>query len=241
MSDPRRLSGLAGATLAAMAIAAFVLDFAIIATTGGPPQIYLDSLSADLVRARASAIWPIETWLYALQLVPFAIFVPGLRATLRAAGEATLADVTVLALMLFMALHTLHNLIILTVVQVIVPSYVPGGADAAATEAVARGLLGLAYAAFLPGGGVGGALLIAGLIGFASVQGRARSFPAWSGRLAAAGALLMTVAYAQYVVAPTFFLALLGYVAYLAWIVVVSVSLLRPAPRGSSVLTPASA
>ncbi len=205
-----------------MMIVAFALDFAIIATTGGPPMIYLESLSADMTRARDSAIWPIETWLYTLQIVPFAILILGVRSTLRAAKEEGIADVATLAAVLFMALHTLHNLAILTVVQVLVPAYVAGAATASAIEAVARGFLGLAYAAFLPGGGVGSALLVA----------------APSGRLAAASAVLVTVAYAQYVVPPAFFLALVGYLAYVAWTAVVSVGLLRSAPRAAAVLTP---
>ena len=218
-------------------IVAFALDFAIIATTGGPPMMYLETLSADMTRARDSAIWPIETWLYTLQIVPFAIFILGVRSTLRAAKEEGIADVATLAAVLFMALHTLHNLAILTVVQVLVPAYVADAATASAIETVARGLLGLAYAAFLPGGGVGSALLVTALIGFAVAQRRTRALAAWSGRLAAASALLVTIAYAQYIVPPAFFLALVGFLAYVAWTAVVSVGLLRSAPRGAVVLT----
>jgi hypothetical protein len=42
-------------------------------------------------------VWPIETWVYTLQIVPFAIFVAGLRAMLRSAGEETVADIAALA------------------------------------------------------------------------------------------------------------------------------------------------
>lgn len=236
MSRPSTVAGIAGVTFAAMAIVAFVLDFVIIATTGGPPQIYAASLSADLARARTSVIWPTETWLYALQIVPFMLFVPGLRTVIRGAANDALADVSIVALVGFMALHTLHNLLILTVVQVIAPSYVPGAPDAAATEALARSFLGLAYAAFLPGGGVGGMFLIAGLLAFAGAQRRTHAFPAWSGRLATAGALFMAIAYLQYLIAPAFFLALVGYAAYLAWAVLVSVGLLRSEPQDAVAL-----
>ena len=238
MSDTRRLAGVAGVVLAAMMIIAFALDFAIIATTGGPPMIYPESLSADLVRARDSAIWPIETWLYALQIIPFAVFIVGVRATLRAGREGGIADLATLAAVLFMALHTLHNLAILTVVQGLAPAYVPGAANASSIEAVSRGFLGLAYAAFLPGGGVGSALLVAALIGFAVAQRRTRALAGASSRLATASAALVAVAYAQYVVPPAFFLALVGWLAYMAWTAVVSVGLLRSAPSGAVVLTP---
>ncbi len=237
MSDIRRLAGIAGVVLAAMMIVAFVLDFVIIATTGGPPMIYLESLSADLARARDSAIWPLETWLYTLQVVPFAIFIIGVRSALRAAKEEGIADMATLAAVFFMALHTLHNLLILTVVQVLAPAYVNGTAAASSIETVARAFLGLAYAAFLPGGGIGSALLVAAVLGFAIAQRRTHALAAPSGRLAAASAVLMTVAYAQYVVPPTFFVALVGYLAYVAWTAVVSAGLLRSAPNGVAVLT----
>jgi len=50
--------------------------------------------------------------------------------------------------------------------------------------------------------------------------------------------VLVTIAHAQYVVPPAFFLALLGWLAYVAWTAVVGVGLLRFAPRGVAVLTP---
>lgn len=238
MAETRRLAGTAGLVLAAMMIVAFVLDLALIATTGGPPLIGLASLSTDLGRARDSAIWPVETWLYTLQVVPFAIFILGVRAALRGAKEEAMADVVTLAAVLFEALHTLHNLTILAVVNVLAPAYVPGTAEATATEVVARGLLGLSYATFLPGGGVGSALLVAALAGFAVAQRRTRALAPWSGRLAAAGAVLVAIAYAQYIVPPAFFIALFGYVAYMAWTVVVSLGLLRSEARLAPALTP---
>ena len=236
MSGSRRVTAIAGIALAAMLVVAFALDFAIIATTGGPPQIFLASLSADLVRARDSAVWPIEAWLYVLQVVPFAIFILGVRAALRDAKQEAVADVATLAAVLFMALHTLHNLAILTVVNVLAPAYVPGAGDAMAIESVARGFLGLAYAAFLPGGGVGGLLFIAAMGGFAIAQRRSRVFPAWSGRLATTSAVLFAIAYAQYVIAPAFFISLVGFVTYIAWTTVVSVGLWQRTESRSTVL-----
>lgn len=213
----------------------FALDFVVISTTGGPPQIFLASLSADLVRARNSSIWPIETWVYSLQAIPFVVFILGMRAALRDAGEEALADIAALAGVFFMALHTLHNLAILAVVNVLAPTYVAGAADAASTEAVARGLLGVAYAAFLPGGGIGGALLVLALASFAMAQRRSRAFPAWSGRLATFAAVLLTVAYLQYIVPAAFFIALPGYVAFILWTAAVSRGLQGSAPRRAPV------
>jgi hypothetical protein len=221
-----------------MMLVAFALDFTIIGTTGGDPMIALTKLPEDLARARASAIWPIEAWLYTLQIVPFAIFVLGVRASLRSAGQEALADVFALSGIVFMSLHTLHNLAILTTVQVLAAAYVPGSADATAIEAVARGLLGLAYAAFLPGGGVGTAFLVIALAAFAAAQRESRALPRWSGRLSAASAALLLVGYAQYVVPPTFFVALFGYVIYIAWTIVVTVGLARPFEARSAVLAP---
>jgi hypothetical protein len=221
-----------------MMIVAFVLDFTIIGTTGGDPMIALTKLPEDLARARASAIWPIEAWLYTLQIVPFAIFVLGVRASLRSAGQEALADVFALSGVVFMSLHTLHNLGIVTTVQVLAAGYVPGSAEGAAIEAVARGLLGLSYAAFVPGGGVGTAFLAMALAAFAAAQRESRALPRWSGRLATASAALLVVGYAQYVVPPAFFVALFGYVMYIAWTIVVTVGLARPFQARSAVFAP---
>lgn len=240
MPDLRRPTAVAGLTLAFLTVLGLALDGAIAATTGGPPMIALATLSADLQRARGSVVWPIETWVYTLQIVPFALFVAGLRTMLRSAGEEAVADVASLAAILFMALHTLHNLAILTVVQVFAPAYLPGAADAGAIETAVRGLLALAYAAYLPGGGVGGLLFIAALAAFAVGQRRSRVLASGSGRLAAASAALSALGYLQYIVFPALFIALVGWLAYLAWAITVSVGLLRStAPRPSRVAAPA--
>lgn len=231
MSDARRVAGIAGVVLAIMMAVAFVLDFAIIATTGGPPQIYPETLSADLVRVRGSAIWPLEAWLYSLQVVPFALFIIGVRNALRAAGRDAAADATSLAGILFIAAHTLHNLAVLTVVQYIAPVYAPAAPNAAALETVTRALVGLAYATFLPGGGVGSALLVISLVSFATGARGSQAFPAWSSRFAWAGAVLVAAAYLQYVIAPAFFIALFGYLAFIGWIAVLGVSFMRGGER----------
>lgn len=228
---PTRPIALAGLTLAGLTLLGLILDGAIASTTGGPPMLALATLGADLVRAGSSAVWSIETWVYTVQIVPFAILVSGLRSLLRSAGEAVLADVAALSAMSFMALHTLHNLAILAVVQVFAPVYVPGAADAPAIEAATRGLLAVAYAAYLPGGGVGGLFFIVAMAAFALAQRRHAIFAAGAGSLAAASAALSVIGYLQYLVFPALFVALLGWLAYLAWIVTVSVGLLRSTER----------
>ncbi|HEY6958304.1 MAG TPA: hypothetical protein VI814_05740 [Candidatus Limnocylindria bacterium] len=231
MSDARRVAGIAGVVLAIMMAVAFVLDFVLIATTGGPPQIYPETISVDLVRVRASAIWPLETWLYSLQVIPFTLFILGVRNALRAAGREAAADTTTLAGLLFIAAHTLHNLAILTVVQYIAPVYAPDAPNAAALEAATRALIGLASATFLPGGGVGSALLVISLVAFAMGARGTGVFPAWSTRFAWAGAVLLAVAYLQYVIAPAFFIALFGYLAFIGWVAVLSASFMRSEQR----------
>lgn len=232
--EPRRVAGAAGLVLAAMLVVAFALDFVIMGTTGGPPMIGLASLAADLTRARESVIWPIETWIYSLQIVPFAIFILGVRSAYVGSGSEWLANAATVAAVLFMALQTLHNLTILTVVQVMAPAYVSGATDAPAIEAVSRALLGFAYAAFVPGGGVGGVLFVLAFAGFAIAQRRTRVLPPWTGPLAAASAVLTATAFGQYVVPPVFALALVGFLAFIAWVVVASVSMFRSVPGAAA-------
>jgi hypothetical protein len=223
-----RVAGAAGLVLAGLLSAAIVLDFAIIASTGGPPVIGLDTLSADLQRARGSAIWPIEGWLYCLQIVPFAVFVVGLRSTFRGTREDALAGVAMTAGILFMVMHTIHNLAVVAVVQVMAPVYSPGAANAASIEAASRAILGFSYSAFLPGGGVGSLLLVLATAGFAVVQSRTRALASgWMAPFAWATAALVGAGYAQYLLPPAFVLALIGFFAFVGWITASSLSLLR--------------
>lgn len=236
MTDLRRFTATAGLVLAGMMIIGFALDFAIMATTGGPPMVALDTLAADLVRVRGSAIWPAEAWVYTLQIVPFALFVVGLRATLRAAGADLTADIATLAAVLFMGFHTLHNLAFVTVIQALAPVYVQGAQAAPAIEATARAFVAFADATFLPGGGVGGLLFVTMMAAFAVAQRRTGALAAGSGQLAAASAVLLVVGYAQYIVFPALFVALVGWLAFIAWTVVVSIGFLRSTERRSTVL-----
>ena len=241
MWESRRIAGAAGVVLTGLLVVAFALDLTIIGTTGGPPVIALGALGPDLQRAAGSAVWPLETWLYTLQIVPFGVFILGVRSAYRGTAAEWIAGAATVSGLLFMILHTLHNLAILAVVQVLAPAYVAGAPDAPAIEATARGLLGLANAAFLPGGGVGGALLVLVTAGFAIADGRARGLASpWSGRFAWAAAGLSAIAYAQSVVPAMLAVALVGFLGFIGWVALSSMSPLRAAPR-ASVVIPAGA
>ncbi len=236
MTDLRRFTATAGLVLAGMMILGFALDVAIISTTGGAPMVGLDTLAADLGRVRGSAIWPTEAWVYTLQIVPFALFVLGLRATLRTAGAELAADVATLAAVLFMGFHTLHNLAFIAVIQGLAPVYVQGAPNAPAIEATARGFVTFADATFLPGGGVGGLLFVTMMAAFVVAQRRTRALAAGSGRIAAASAVLLAIGYAQYIVPAALFVALIGWLAFIAWTAVVSIGCLQAAERRSTAL-----
>ena len=86
-TDKLRLPGLAGLTLLAMLVISFIMDFAIISTTGGKPNIDVVNVGPDLLRAQGSLIWPVETWLYLLMIVPFAVFAFGVYWALRSESD----------------------------------------------------------------------------------------------------------------------------------------------------------
>ena len=125
MGIRRAVSGYAGFAFAAFLVAGFALDAAIIATTGGqPPQLSATNIGADLARAGASRIWGIELWVYATAVIPFALFLPGLRSALAARGGSWV-DVGVISAGLFIALHTLHNVAYAAVVTGLALAGVP--------------------------------------------------------------------------------------------------------------------
>lgn len=224
MEQIGKLAGIAGLVLGGMLALAFVLDFTIIATTGGPPMVQLSSLQADMVRLRGNALWSFDTWIYALSIVPASVFVVGAWSALRATGQGALAGVAAIAFVLFQLTHMLHNLALLAVIQLLASSsYVPGSGDAAALEAVTRGLLGFAYATFDMGLGVGTAFFVVGMLAFAAAQRRTRS-RVWT--LALASALLVAVGALQGVFFPTLFVALVGWVCGIAWTIATSLRLL---------------
>lgn len=229
-------AGIAGLMLAGMLLLGFALDLTIIATTGGPPLVQLASLHADIARLRGNAIWPVDTWVYALSIVPFAIFVVGIRSALHSAGQARLADVGALGAILFQLVHTIHNLALLGTIGLLAQNYVSGSPEAAAAETVSRGLLGFAYAAFEPGIGVGTPLLVISMLAFAAAQ-RCTS-ASWSSRLALISAALLALGSLQLFVPAAVAIALIGWIFGIAWTIVTSVGMLTKRGHPAEVLLP---
>jgi len=222
-----RLPGIAGIVLALMMVVAFGLDFAIIATTGGDPAFNLANIGPDLLRAQSSVIWPVETWVYALMIVPFSVFALGVYWVLRTENDKGLPAIGVVTTLIFWMFSTLHNAAILTVLQVFVPSYAAGHPAATSIEVSARGLLNFGNTLFTPGGGVGTLLLVIGMavIGRATLTGG--QLPRGTGNLAIACAAFSLLGYLQYVSSALFFLGLIGWVFYIIWITWVAIRLLR--------------
>lgn len=228
MGIRRAVSGYAGLAFVAFLIVGFALDMAIIASGGGqPPQLSATNIGPDLVRAGGSGIWGIELWVYAGAVLPFAIFLPGARAALTARGGSWV-DVGIIAGALFIALHTLHNLAYAAVVTGLAPSYVAGTPAAAATEQVARGLIALAETAFLPGGGIGGGIQVLALASLGMAQRRSGS--GRTATLALGSAAVMGLAYLLRPIIPgdpPTLVALMGWIAFIAWSTVTSLGLVR--------------
>jgi hypothetical protein len=225
-----RLGGIGALAFAATLVAGFALDGAIAITTGGPPQLFLSSLSADLTRSGGSAVWRVELWTYIAAIVPFAFFVPGLRVSL-SQRSAALADIGAVTGILFIVFHTVHNIAYAAIVTGLAPSYVPGTAAGIATEQVARGLIALAESAFLPGGGIGGALLVAFLGTFGIAQRREGMRAA--GAVALVAAALSALGYlGVFVGLLALPIALAGWVGVIAWAAMTGRALLSASALG---------
>ncbi len=221
-----RLYGIAGIVLAAMMILTFILDFTIIATSGAP-EIDLNNVGPDLVRAGDNLIWHIESLLYLFQIVPFSGFALGIYWTLKSDQDGGLPALGLLTTGLFWVFHTLHNAAIVTTIYSLAPDYVPGTLQGQLIEAIAHGLLATGNTFFRPGGGVGTLLLVVGMIAMGQVILRTSHFPRWTGYAAMATALFSLVAYLQYVAESFFYLALVSWIIYIVWITVVSLRLTR--------------
>lgn len=214
-----RLSGYGGIAFAAVLILGFILDGGIAMTTGGPPQLFASNLSADLTRASTSAVWPIELWTYIIALVPFAMFLVGLRGSF---GERD--DLTRIAIVmagLFILFHTIHNTAYAAIVTGLAPTYAAGSAAGVATEQVARGLIAFAETSFLPGGGIGALPLAIALWIFGTQQRRdgARR----TGTVALVASALTAFGYVRLVMPEALILpvvlpvTLAGWVGFIAW------------------------
>jgi len=84
---------------------------------------------------------------------------------------------------------------------------------------------------------VGGMFFVLTCAGFAIAQRRTRALPPWTGPLAATSAVFTAIAFAQYIVPPVFVVALVGWLAFIAWVVIASVDLFRSAPRAGPALS----
>ena len=104
-----RIGGICGMVLSMMLVAAFVLDMVLVQTTGGQPLLNPDNIGPELLRAKGSAIWPLEGWVYTLMIVPALAFILAAYRVLRE-DDSGLADIGLIASALFWIFHTLHNM-----------------------------------------------------------------------------------------------------------------------------------
>ncbi len=222
-----RLYGYAGIVLALMMIVAFALDFAIMGTTDGPPGFDLQDIGPDLVRAGDSLIWRIESLLYVLQIVPFAVFALGVYWALESERDGGLPALGLVATGVAWLFSTLHNVAIVTTVFWLIPDYVPGTQEGQLIEVTARGLMAAGNTLFTPGGGVATLLLVIGLAAIGVVTLRMDRLPRWTGYAAIVAAILSLLAYLQYLSEGFFVLALVGWVVYIVWTMAVSLRLTR--------------
>lgn len=205
----------------------FGLDLAIVATTGGPPAIQRPSLGTDLVRVAGSAMWPVEGWVYTLMVVPACAFVPALHRRLKSDKGSDLSDTALTAFIAFWAVHTIHNAVILGVVQGLAPAYVPGAADAASVEASARGLVGVSEALFGPGSGLGTALLAMASLAYGLRMRQSQALAGWVAKAAFGAAALSLVGMLQVFFAPLLVVGLVGWILFIAWTAGAAVGMLR--------------
>ncbi len=218
---------MAGLCLVATMVLGFGLDMAIASTTGGAPAVRQASLGADLVRVAGSAIWPVEGWTYTLMVVPACAFLPALHRRLRSDADSDLSGTALAALVAFWVVHTIHNTVILGVVQGLAPAYVPGAADAASVEASARGLVGVSDALFGPGSGLGTPLLALASLAYGMRMRKTQAFAGWVAKAAFGSAAFSVVGMLQVAFAPLLFVGLVGWVLFIAWTAGAAVGMVR--------------
>jgi hypothetical protein len=144
-----------GVVLSVMMVSAFLLDMLIVQSTSGPPMLTTDNMGSELLRARGSTVWLVEGWLYTLRVIPGYLFVLNVYGALRD-GDSDMAGAGLVGSLLFWIFHTLHNVALLTVLQVLVPQYASGTSQETSIEVLATGLLGFANLLFGFGTSIGG-------------------------------------------------------------------------------------
>jgi hypothetical protein len=219
------LIGVSGTVLAIMMVLGFVLDMMIILTTSGPPLLSTDNIGTELLRAKGSSIWLLEGWIYTLMIVPGFIFVLAVYWSLLGDDHA-LAGIGLFASALFWIFHTLHNVAMLTVLQVFVPAYAGGTSEGTSIEVMAVGLLGFANLLFGFGGSVGGFFLVCSLVAFGLVTLKSR-LPRWIGYVAVAGGLAVLLSYLQAISGAFVLVGLLGWILNIVWVASTTIALLR--------------
>jgi len=207
----------AGLGLVAAMVFGFGLDMAIVATTGGPPAVQQATLGADLDRVARSATWPAEGWTYTLMVVPACAFLPALHRRLKDREDPDLSDTALAAFVGFWIVHTIHNAVILGVVQGLAPAYVAGSPSAAAVEASARGLVGVSDALFGPGSGLGTVLLAVASLAYGLQMRRSGAFPGWAAKAASGSAVCSFVGLLQFAFGPLLIVGLVGWILFIAW------------------------
>jgi hypothetical protein len=172
----------------------------------------------------------VEGWLYTLMIVPGFVFALAVYWLLRD-DDNGLAGIGLIASVLFWMFHTLHNVVMLTVIQVLVPRYTAGTPEGSSIESLATALLGLANMMFGFGGSVGGLFLVIFPTAFGLATLKNRVLPRWTGYVALAGGLAVLLSYLQFISGAFLFVGLLGWVLTIVWVAGTTIALLRPASQ----------
>jgi len=207
-----------GILLVVMLVTAFALDLAIWNSTGGPPAIDLNHLSTDLVRANGSSLWPIETWLYILLVIPGLTFTIGVKSVLKHPDQELLLVTAKNSMILFWIFHTLHNVVLLTVLYG-AASYSPADTTQALNfESVADMLLRFSNLLFGFGTSIGALFLVFALGLFGYLTYLNKKFTNRIAFIALGASIAILLSYLQSVSGVFFALGLLGWVLFIFWV-----------------------
>lgn len=221
------LPGMAGLAFVILNTAALVLDFVIQGTTGEDPFIGLTNMGAELLQVQGSSVWLVGAILRVVQIVPIALFVPGLYWIFRSEDDGGDAVHGLVGVFLFWMCSAFQNVATLAVVWLLAPAYSAGSQTAEAIEAAAIGLMAFGDVFFRPGGGLATLFLIVGLALLGRLTLRTDRLPRWTGYAALGAAAFSLLGLVQYVV-PAFFAAGVPALALaVLWTLGVSLAFLR--------------